>query len=70
MCFRLFRRVRFCPCPRLVIASPTLLFSFTLISLHFRAQTDPAMADVPIMFGGTKPHVYSLNDRKPTQFDK
>jgi len=28
------------------------------------------MADVPIMFGGTKPHVYSLNDRKPTQFDK
>jgi len=33
-------------------------------------RLDPALAEVPVIFGGTKPHAYEQNDRKPTQFDK
>ena len=35
---------------------------------YFR-KVDAALADVPIIAGGTEPHVYAQNDRKKTKFD-
>jgi hypothetical protein len=36
----------------------------------FSHQVDPALNDVPLIFGGNKAHAYEQNARKPTKFDK
>lgn len=44
--------------------------SFKVLALLFTHQVDPALNDVPLIFGGNKAHAYEQNARKPTKFDK